>query len=160
MRYSGFDTQLCVVDPENSVFSEYYATGDANLVSKKSSLIEGIGRPRVEESFIRETIDRLIQVPDAASFAAMRFLEELTGKKCGASTGTNFYGSLILANEMKQQKKGGSLVTLICDSGERYLNTYYRDDWLLERGIIIQPYVEQIRKFVNQESPWGSASVR
>jgi cysteine synthase A len=150
VRYQGFETQVCVVDPENSVFAEYFATGNAELRSNKSSMIEGIGRPRVEPSFIRQALDRVIQVPDAASFAAMRFLENLIGKKCGGSTGTNFYGTLILAHEMVQRKQSGSLVTLICDSGDRYLQTYFSDDWLNKNGFEIQPYLDQISKFVNK----------
>ena len=52
VRYRRLDTRLCVVDPENSVFCGYHRTGDATLTSDRPSRIEGIGRPRVEPSFV------------------------------------------------------------------------------------------------------------
>ena len=133
-------TRLCVVDPENSVFYDYYRTGDASLRLARGSLIEGIGRPRVEASFIASVIDRMERIPDAASLAAIRWLEALIGRKCGGSTGTNLCGALKLAGEMREAGKQGSIVSLICDSGDRYLNTYYDDGWLNEAGLDIGRY--------------------
>jgi len=147
IRYQGYDTQVCVVDPENSVFYDYYRTRDRELRLACGSKIEGIGRPRVEPSFIPDVIDRMIQVPDAASFAAIRFLERTIGRKCGGSTGTGFYGSLQLVAEMLARGERGSVVTLICDSGDRYLETYYNDAWLRKSGFEIQPYLRQLESF-------------
>lgn len=151
-RYQRHDTRVCVVDPENSVFFDYYKSRDPGLKNKAASRIEGIGRPRVEPSFICDVIDRMIKVPDAASFAAMRFLERLIGKKCGGSTGTNLYGSFQIADEMIRAGRKGSIVTLICDPGERYLHTYYSDEWLRSKGCDIKPYLKQLEKFVNRGS--------
>lgn len=130
IRYKGYDTDLTVVDPENSVFHDSYLTGDRSLTANTSSRIEGIGRPRVEHSFQPEVIDHMIRVPDAASVATMRWLEKLIGRKAGPSTGTNLWGALIRAEDMVRQKRCGSIVTLLCDSGERYLDTYYNLDWV------------------------------
>ncbi len=52
IRYQGHDTQLMVVDPENSVFYDCFHHGDRTLIGSCGSQIEGIGRPRVEPSFI------------------------------------------------------------------------------------------------------------
>jgi len=145
-RYQRYDTRICVVDPENSVFFDYYQSRNPALTLPCGSQIEGIGRPRVEPSFICDVIDRMIQVPDAASFAAMRFLEKRIGKKCGGSTGTNLHGSLLLAEEMARAGRKGSIVTLICDPGERYLNTYYNDEWLRSHGHDIQPHLKRLEK--------------
>jgi cysteine synthase A len=133
-RYQRHDTKICVVDPENSVFYDYYKSRDPQIKIKTPSRIEGIGRPRAEPSFICDVVDRMIKVPDASSFAAMRYLEKLIGKKCGGSTGTNLHGSLMLADEMMRAGQKGSIVTLICDPGERYLHTYYSDEWLRTNG--------------------------
>ncbi|MGK5082590.1 PLP-dependent cysteine synthase family protein [Bdellovibrionota bacterium FG-1] len=146
-RYQCFDTQVCVVDPENSVFYDYYHTRNCNLTLKCGSRIEGIGRPRVEASFIPQVIDRMIRVPDAASFASMRFLEQLIGKKAGGSTGTNLWGSFLLASEMITQNQIGSIVTLLCDSGERYSQTYYSNEWLAENHFDIAPYLTALDEF-------------
>ena len=125
IRYQQHNTQLCVVDPENSVFHDFYNTGDKTITSDSGSNIEGIGRPRVEPSFIPGVIDQMRTIPDAASIATIHWLEGIIGRKVGASTGTNLYGALQLASEMKARDERGSIVTLLCDSGDRYLDTYY-----------------------------------
>ncbi|MEP5758749.1 MAG: PLP-dependent cysteine synthase family protein [Litoreibacter sp.] len=130
IRYKGCDTELTVVDPGNSVFYESYMTGDPNLMSDKSSRIEGIGRPKVEHSFQPAVIDHMIQVPDAASVATMLWLAKLIGRKIGPSTGTNLWGALRCAKDMVNAGKEGSIVTLLCDSGERYLDTYHDPNWV------------------------------
>jgi len=123
IRYQGHDTRLCVVDPEHSVTFDYFRTGDASLTANRGSGVEGIGRPRVEPSFIRTVIDQMIKVPDAASYAAMLFLHRLMMKRGGPSTGTNVWGAFELIADMAAAGEAGSVVTLICDSGERYTQT-------------------------------------
>ncbi len=93
-------------------------------------------------------VDRMIAVPDAASIAAMRFCSQVTGRLVGGSTGTNLWGSLRLAEEMRRTGVRGSIVTLLCDSGERYGNTYYDDAWLRTNGIDIAPYLATLETFV------------
>ncbi|MBX3658942.1 MAG: PLP-dependent cysteine synthase family protein [Ramlibacter sp.] len=129
VRYQRHATQLCVAEPQGSVFSAYHAGGDATLTGP-GSRIEGIGRPRVEPSFIRELVDRMIDVPDAESIAAMRALSALLGRRVGPSTGTNLVGMLTLATQMREAGQSGSLLSLLCDSGERYLPTYHSGDWV------------------------------
>ncbi|MGD8172203.1 PLP-dependent cysteine synthase family protein [Vibrio sp. TRT 21S02] len=147
IRYQKHDTKLCVVDPENSVFHDYYKTGNAQLTGQCGSKIEGIGRPRVEPSFIPGVIDEMRTIPDAASIATIHWLEKILGRKAGASTGTNLYGVLQLASEMKQRGETGSIVTLLCDSGERYLDTYYNDEWLNQNIADLQPYMAKLEVF-------------
>ncbi len=132
VRYQRHATQLCVADPSGSVFGEYHRTGDASITGV-GSRIEGIGRPRVEASFIRTVIDRMIEVPDVDSLAAMQALSNLLGRKVGPSTGTNFVGMLTLAHEMLARGEQGSILSLLCDSGERYLPSYHNADWVLDK---------------------------
>ncbi len=135
LRYQGIPTQLCVVDPEGSAFFGGWAAGNPAHVTGRGSRIEGIGRPRVEPSFQAEIVDRMIQVPDGASIAAVHLLRERTGLFAGGSTGTNLTGVLELACEMKARAEQGSIVTLLCDGGERYSATYYDPDWPAARGL-------------------------
>ena len=130
IRYRGYDTHLMAVDPEGSVFFDFYQFRDRALTGTCSSRIEGIGRPRVEPSFIPDVIDSMIKVPDAASIATIHWLEKVLGRKAGASTGTNLWGALQLAKKMHDHGETGSIVTLLCDSGERYLDTYYNCQWV------------------------------
>jgi cysteine synthase A len=146
LRYCRHPTRLCVVDPENSAFFDGWAGDDPSFTTGKPSRIEGIGRARVEPSFMPAVIDRMIQVPDAASIAAMRFVRAVTGRNVGASTGTNLWGALSLAVELRAGGERGSIVTLICDHGERYLDTYYDDDWVREQGFELGQYSETLER--------------
>ncbi len=139
-------SQLCVVDPENSVFFDYFTTGDSKLSIQQGSRIEGIGRPRVEPSFSAAVIDRMLQVQDSESLATAHFLSVRLGRLVGGSTGTNFVGVLTLAEEMKQRGEKGSIVTLLCDGGERYQDSYFNDEWLEQRGFTVRERVKQLEE--------------
>ncbi|MEI6896912.1 MAG: PLP-dependent cysteine synthase family protein [Psychromonas sp.] len=130
IRYKQLNTELVVVDPENSVFYDYYKSADKTLRSATNSKIEGIGRPRVEPSFIASLIDRMIKVADIESINTMLWLEKIVGRKVGPSTGTNMVGVLKLATEMHQKGETGAIVTLLCDRGDRYLDSYYNSQWV------------------------------
>ena len=149
VRYQHLDTRLCVVDTDNSVFYDCYQQQRRDLTIDTASLIEGIGRPRFEPSFIPELVDRMLKVPDAASLAAMHVLAERLGRRPGGSTGTNVWGLCRIAAEMLEQGVRGSMVTLICDAGARYRETYYNADWLAEHGIRIGPYADRLNRFLD-----------
>lgn len=146
IRYKGYDTKLIVVDPENSVFYDSYHSGDKTLRSEASSRIEGIGRPKVERSFQPDIIDEMIKIPDAASVATMRWLQDVIGRKAGPSTGTNLSGVLQIANRMEKSGEQGSIVSLMCDSGDRYLSTYYNDQWVGDNIGDLSPYLSILQK--------------
>jgi cysteine synthase A len=127
------------VDPEGSAFFDGWATQDP-AVQGTPSRIEGIGRARVEESFVPGVVDRMLRIPDAASIAAARWLRTRTGWSAGASTGTNLIGSLHLVAELRAQGEQASLVTLLCDRGDRYADTYYDDAWVAAQGFDLAPW--------------------
>jgi cysteine synthase A len=93
-------------------------------------------------------IDEMFQVPDAGSLAAIRLLRDHTGHWAGGSTGTNLYGAFLLISRMIAEGQAGSVVTLLCDGGERYANTYYSDEWLAEQEIDIAPYRAKFDEFL------------
>ena len=147
-RYRRLDTKLCVVDPEGSAFWPAYLSGDWTVSTGRGSRIEGIGRPRVEASFQPAVVDRMVQVPDAASLAAMRAGSAVLGRRVGGSTGTNLCGAFGLISEMLAAGRKGSVVTLICDGGERYADTYYSDAWVDQQGITLAPQLAMIDAFL------------
>lgn len=153
IRYQGYDTRICVADPENSVFFDAYVSGDRTLTSDQSSMIEGIGRPRVEQSFIPSVIDRMLKIPDLASLAALRYLQGSLGRRCGGSTGTNFVAALHLARQMHESGEHGSIVTVLCDSGERYTQTYYDDQWLAKHHFDIAPGLSALTACADEGTP-------
>ena len=135
IRYKRLATRLLGVDPEFSAFFDGYAGNDRAATCEKPSRIEGIGRPRVEPSFIPEVIDEMVRVPDKAALGAMRALSHNLGHRVGGSTGSNMYALCWKAAEMIRKGEQGSLVSLICDSGERYSRTYYAQGWLADCGL-------------------------
>src|SRR5699024_1150729 len=135
IRYRRFATRLCVVDPDGSVFYDAWRTGDRDAAGARGSRIEGIGRPRVEPSFIPSVVDEMIRVPDAGSIAAARHGSTVLGRRLGGSTGTNLWGAFALIARMVEEGRTGSVVTMLCDSGERYGDTYYNDEWVAGQGI-------------------------
>jgi cysteine synthase A len=147
-HYMQYDTRVCVADPENSCFFDGWVHDNPGATSDSGSRIEGIGRPRMEPSFIPGAIDRMMKVPDAASIAAVRALERAIGRKAGGSTGTGLWSALKIVGEMVEQGRTGSVVTLMCDPGDRYLDKYYSDDWLAEQGLDIAPYAQAIEAFL------------
>ncbi len=162
LRYRGYATRLAVVDPDGSAFLPAYAGKCAQtpwwrLPSRgPGSRIEGIGRPRVEPSFLPRVIDRMIGVPDAASVATMRFLAERLCLPAGPSTGTNMYGALRLACEMHENGVAGSVVTLMCDRSERYATTFGDEEWLAGQGLDFEPYLEVLDKAWSCQTWTGS----
>jgi cysteine synthase len=135
IRYRRHNTRLCVVDPENSAFFPAYAEGRRDVVTGASSRIEGIGRPRVEPSFLPDVVDRMVSVPDAASTATARHVSKVLGRRVGPSTGTNVWGAFSLLAEMVADGISGSVVTLLADSGDRYADTYFCDEWVTKQGL-------------------------
>ncbi|WP_373974610.1 PLP-dependent cysteine synthase family protein [Chitinibacter sp. SCUT-21] len=144
VRYRRLASGIACVDPENSVFFDAYHSTHRNHMLETGSRIEGIGRPRVEESFIPSVIDRMLQIPDNLSLAAAHWLSAKIGKKVGGSTGCNWVGALQLAQEMQAQGQAGSIVTLLCDSGERYAQTYFSATWLAANGFDLSDAKQQI----------------
>ncbi|SFA98968.1 cysteine synthase A [Amycolatopsis marina] len=148
VRYRRHTTKIAVADPENSSFFGAWQTGAMDYSTGMPSRIEGIGRPRVEPSFVPGVIDEMFQIPDAASMAAIRLLRERTGHWAGGSTGTNLCGAFQLIARMLAMGQTGSVVTLLCDGGDRYAHTYYDDDWLAEQQLDPAPYREAMERFL------------
>lgn len=148
VRYTQRATGICVADPENSAFFDGWTEHDPHARTSRGSRIEGIGRQRVEPSFLPGAIDRMMRVPDAASIATIRALEPLLGRKCGASTGTATWAACRLISRMRERGERGSVVTLLADPGERYLDRYYDDAWVASMGLDLAPYAARFDEFL------------
>lgn len=165
LRYHCHETRLAVVDPENSAFYPGWRDSrpDGGMPATRGaagggaaaggsatagpSRIEGIGRPRMEPSFVPAVIDHMIQVPDAASVAAMRHLKQHAGLHAGPSTGTNLWGVWQLIAAMIVEGRRGSIVTLMCDAGDRYAGNYYNPEWLEAHGLDPEPHEAVLHEF-------------
>lgn len=147
VRYNRLTTAICVADPDASVFHRHWA--DRSVVRSEGSMsrIEGIGRARVEPSFIPDVIDRMEIVDDAASIAAARVLSRRLGRLVGGSTGTNLVACARLASEMAVGDEAGSIVSILCDDGARYASTYFDDAWVAANGLDLAAQEANIERF-------------
>jgi cysteine synthase len=140
LRYRGLATQLCVAEPTGSAFVHGWRTRDRDARATQPTVIEGIGRGRVEPGFLFDIVDDVIEVPDAASIAAAWQLDALFGRRYGGSSGTNFVACLQLAARMRARNARGSIVSLLCDRGERYDQTLFDSEWLQRQGLDPAPW--------------------
>ena len=146
-RYNRHATRVCVADPEGSVFHRHWADRSVTKVEHASGCIEGIGRQRVEPSFLPDIVDRMEAVPDACSIAAAHEVSARLGRRCGGSTGTNVWACAMIAAEMANRGEAGSIVSILCDDGARYADTIFDDEWLAERGLDVTGPRERIKAF-------------
>jgi hypothetical protein len=93
--------------------------------------------------------------PTGKLFRGTGNFNPITGNFIRKSTGTNFLALSRLASEMHRAGETGSLVTLICDSGERYRQTYYEPQWLAVHGLDPAPYEAELYLFLETAQPLG-----
>ena len=145
LRYRRLATRLCVAEPTGSAFARGWSSCDRAALATDATVIEGIGRPRVEPCFLFEVVDAVIEVPDTDSIAAAWELEPLFGRRYGGSSGTNLVACLRLAAAMCARGERGSIVSLLCDCGERYDQTLFEPTWLAEHQINLDPARQALR---------------
>jgi cysteine synthase A len=63
----------------------------------------------------------------------------------------------VLADEMQRAGQRGSIVTLLCDGGERYAHTYFDDAWVRAQGLDLDPYTHTLDRFA-ETGVWTPAS--
>jgi cysteine synthase A len=100
----------------------------------------------VEPGFIFDVVDRVNEIPDAASIAGAWLLEDLFGHRYGGSSGTNLVACLQLAASMRARGQRGSIVSLLCDRGDRYAQTLFDGDWLSAHQLDLAPWDAALRK--------------
>ena len=158
IRYNCYGTRICIADPEHSVFHRHWRDRTIDSVNGDCSLIEGIGRPQVEPSFIPAIVDRAISVGDDSSVASARAISQVLGKLCGGSTGTNVWASMQIAQEMHAAGESGSIVSILCDSGDRYRATYFDDNWVAREGLELEAPKRTLEAFFNLDTAAGGHS--
>ncbi len=135
LRYRRLPTRVCVAEPSGGAFARGWSLMDREARASQATVIEGIGRPRVEPGFLFDVVDAVEEVDDADSIAAAWLLAERLGRRYGGSSGTNLIACLRLATAMREAGQGGSIVSLLCDHGERYGDTLFNADWLKAQGL-------------------------
>jgi len=130
LREKNPEIRIVGADPHGSVFREYKETG--TFTEHHSYLVEGIGGDMIPDILDLGCIDEIITVPDSDSFTMSRRLAREEGILGGGSAGALVHAALQVARELPKDKV---VVTLIPDTGERYLSTFYSDEWMKDQGL-------------------------
>ena len=124
------DVAIGLADPDGSALYSYYTGGE--LKAEGTSVTEGIGQGRVTANLEGLTIDYAYRIPDAELLPVLYELLEHDGLLMGGSTGINVAGALRLAKDLGP---GKTIVTVLCDGGQRYQSKIFNPAFLEERGL-------------------------
>ena len=139
-------TEMVLADPAGSIVANFVTT---NTVSKDVGtwLVEGIGEDFIPPVCDLSRVKKAYTIPDAEAFAVCRELLEREGIFAGTSTGTLLAGALRYCREQKSAKR---VVTLVCDSGNKYLSKVYNDYWMLDQGFIKRETYGDLRDLISR----------
>jgi cystathionine beta-synthase len=129
-------------DPIGSLYTHYHRT--KKLGEGHPYKVEGIGGDKIPTTVWFDWIDEFRQVPDRTSFTMARRLAREEGILVGGSAGLNVWLALEVARELDDPK--ALVVTILCDTGERYLSKLFNDEWMQENQMLEAPRttVEQL----------------
>lgn len=123
------EIKVIAVDPEGSVFYDYFKTG--KLPEPHVYKVEGIGEDYLVKAVDFKLIDDIIQVNDRESFLMARRLAKEEGIFAGGSSGSAVWAAVKIAEKIEEMK---NIVVIIPDSGSRYLSKMYNDEWMKING--------------------------
>ncbi|MFN7127127.1 MAG: cysteine synthase A, partial [Allorhizobium sp.] len=130
--------KIGIADPEGAALFEYYKNGE--LKSSGSSITEGIGQGRITANLEGFTPDYAYQIPDSEALDIVFDIVENEGICLGGSSGINIAGAMRLAKDLGP---GHTIVTILCDYGNRYQSKLYNPDFLRSKGLPIPAWLEK-----------------
>jgi len=129
--------RIGLADVPGAALYSYYTTGE--LKSEGSSITEGIGQGRITANLEGAPIDFACFVPDAESVACVFDIVEHEGLVLGGSSGVNVAGAIRLAKELGP---GHTIVTILCDYGNRYASKLFNPDFLRSKDLPVPRWME------------------
>jgi len=130
------DIVIALSDPHGASLYSYYATGE--LRSEGNSVAEGIGQSRITGNLENAPIDTQFLISDEEGIAQVFGLLEHEGLCVGMSSGINVAGAIALARELGP---GKTIVTILADSGMRYLSSLFNPEWLAAKGLPVPAWL-------------------
>ena len=125
-----------LADPYGSKLYDYYQNG--TLTSEGGSVTEGIGQGRITKNLEDVIIDRSYRIDDREALEIIFALNQLEGICLGGSSGINIAGAIHLARELGP---GHTIVTILCDYGQRYQSKIYNPEFLREKGLPVPSWM-------------------
>lgn len=124
--------KVIMPDPIGSIYYDFFRTGTYSHDAICNYQVEGIGEDHMAKAIDFKYIDDVVQVSDKDSFYAARQLAQKEGVLGGGSSGTNVWAALQLAEKLD---KPATIVTIIPDSGLKYLSKVFDETWLKEHQL-------------------------
>lgn len=128
--------KIGLADPEGAALYNYYANGE--LASSGGSITEGIGQGRITANLEGFRPDYSYQIPDAEALPYIFDLVEKEGLCLGGSTGINIAGAVRLAKDLGP---GHTIVTILCDYGNRYQSKLFNPDFLTSKNLPVPAWL-------------------
>ncbi|HEV7394816.1 MAG TPA: cysteine synthase A [Burkholderiales bacterium] len=128
---------IALADPLGASLYHWYKHGE--LKAEGSSITEGIGQGRITRNLEGAPVDEAFQIPDSEAIPVVFDLLEHEGLLMGTSTGVNVAGAIRLA---RQLGPGHTIVTLLCDAGQRYASRLFNPEFLRSKSLPVPPWLE------------------
>jgi cystathionine beta-synthase len=145
---------IVLADPQGSMLVDYVKTGVASS-RPRSWLVEGIGEDFIPEVCDLSRVKHAYTIADAEAFTACRALLHHEGVLAGTSSGTLLAAALRYCREQSTPKR---VVSLVCDSGNKYLSKVYNDYWMLDQGFLQRDKFGDLRDLIARRH-WEKAAV-
>ena len=133
----GDDVRIALADPMGSAIYNYYAHGE--LKAEGNSITEGIGQGRITKNLEGAPVDDWFQITDAEALEIVFNLVIEEGLILGGSSGINIAGAIRLARKLGP---GHTIVTILCDYGNRYQSKMFNPAFLKARDLPVPPWLE------------------
>lgn len=130
------DENICIAltDPHGAALYSYFANGE--LKAEGSSVAEGIGQGRITANLEGAPIDTQFRISDEEGLKWVEQMLREEGLCLGLSSGINVAGAIELGRQLVAEgRKDARVVTMLCDTGFRYLSTLYNAEWLRSKGL-------------------------
>ncbi|MDB5493401.1 MAG: cystathionine beta-synthase [Phenylobacterium sp.] len=143
-------TMMVLADPVGSILAPLVERGEK--VEPGSWVVEGIGEDFVPANCDLSLLSKAYEIPDSESIATARLLLTKAGILAGSSSGTLLAGALRYCREQSEPKR---VVTLVCDTGSRYLSKVYNDSWVAEQGLVDRELHGDLRDLIARAASAG-----
>lgn len=124
------EVKVVLADPYGSIFYDYWKDGVLN--KPKSFFVEGVGKDSIPGAMDMSLVDDMVQVSCKESFGMCRRISKEQGMLIGGSSGLNLCGAVKLSEKIEK----GTIVTVLPDSGAKYLSKIFNDEWMNEKKLL------------------------
>ncbi|MBV6632485.1 MAG: cysteine synthase A [Alphaproteobacteria bacterium] len=130
------DIQIVLSDPDGSAIHNWVKHGE--LKAEGDSITEGIGQGRITKNIEQAKIDDTEKIPDTEAMQVVFDLIRTDGLIMGGSSGINVAGAIRIA---KRLGPGHTIVTILCDLGQRYQSKIFNPEFLRSKGLPVPDFL-------------------